>query len=118
MMSVLSIVLQILLGLGFLMFGYQKFVSDEMKQGFEYFGYGDGFRIFTALFEIAAAIIIVVGIWVKPLAAIGGIMIIATMVGAVLTHAKIKDELKGYMMPFVLLILGIVVTSLNWTHLF
>lgn len=115
---VLSIILQILLGLGFIMFGYQKFVSDEMKQGFEYFGYGDGFRVFTALFEIVAGIIILVGIWVKPLATVGGIMIVLTMIGAILTHMKIKDELKGYMMPVVLLILGLIVTTMNWTYLF
>lgn len=117
-MSILSIVLQVLLGLGFLMFGYQKFVSDEMKQGFEYFGYGDGIRVFTGLFEVVAGIIIVVGIWVKPLATIGGLMIVATMIGAILTHVKIKDEMKGFMMPVVLLILGVAVTSINWTHLF
>lgn len=115
---VLSIILQILLGLGFIMFGYQKFVSDEMKQGFEYFGYGDGFRVFTALFEIVAGIIILVGIWVKPLATVGGIMIVLTMIGAIFTHMKIKDELKGYMMPVVLLILGLIVTTMNWTYLF
>lgn len=117
-MTIVSIILQVLLGLGFFMFGYQKFVSDEMKQGFEHFGYSDGFRIFTALFEIVAAIVIIIGIWVKPLAVVGGIMIVVTMVGAVLTHMKIKDGLKGYMMPVILLVLGAVVTSVNWSHLF
>lgn len=117
-MSILSIILQVLLGLGFFMFGYQKFTSEEMKQGFEYFGYGDGIRIFTGLFEVVTAVVIVIGIWVKPLATVGGLMIIATMVGAVLTHIKIKDELKNYSMPVLLLALGVVVTALNWTHLF
>lgn len=117
-MSILSIVLQVLLSLGFLMFGYQKFVSDEMKQGFEHFGYSDGFRIFTGLFEVAAGIVIFIGIWINALATVGGLMIIATMLGAILTHVKIKDEVKGYMMPIILLVLGIVVTSTNWTYLF
>lgn len=117
-MAVLSIVLQVLLGLGFIMFGYQKFVSDEMKQGFEYFGYGDGIRVFTGLFEVVAGIVILIGIWVNVLATIGGLMMIATMIGAILTHVKIKDELKGYMMPVILLVLSIVVTSINWNYLF
>lgn len=117
-MTVLSIILQVLLGLGFLMFGYQKFVSEDMKQGFHYFGYGDGFRVFTGLVEIIAAIIIITGIWVKPLATIGGIIIVVTMIGAVLTHVKIKDEVKNMSMPIVLLILGTGVVFINWTALF
>lgn len=115
---IISIVLQIILGLGFLMFGYQKFTSEDMKKGFEYFGYGDSFRLFTGSFEILSAIVVVVGIWVKPLATIGGIMIVATMVGAILTHLKIKDEVKNMVMPIILLILGVVVVIMNGSHLF
>ena len=114
----LSIILQILLGLGFLMFGYQKFTSEDMKKGFEYFGYGDSFRLFTGFFEIFTAIVIIVGIWIKPLATIGGIMIVITMIGAIITHLKIKDEVKNMLMPFVLLLLGAVVAIINWSHLF
>lgn len=117
-MVVISIVLQILLGLGFLMFGYQKFVSEDMKQGFHYFGYGDGFRIFTGVFEIVTAIIIVIGIWISSLATIGGLMVVVTMIGAILTHMKIKDSIKNMTMPIALFLLGVVVTSLNWTALF
>ncbi len=115
---VLSIILQVLLGIGFIMFGYQKFVSEEMKQGFVHFGYSDGFRIFTALFEIVAGLLMFVGIWVKPLATIAGLMVIATMIGAVLTHLKVKDEFKSMLMPLILLILGLIVTGQNWTYLF
>jgi len=114
----LSIILQVLLGLGFIMFGYQKFVSEEMKQGFEYFGYSEGFRIFTGLFEVMSGLLMLIGIWVKVLATLAGIMIVVTMIGAILTHVKIKDELKNMTMPIVLLILGGVVTGLNWTYLF
>jgi len=113
-----SIILQVILGLGFLMFGYQKFISEDMKKGFEYFGYGDNFRVFTGLFEILTAIVIVVGIWVGPLATIGGIMIVVTMIGAILTHVKIKDQVKNMLMPFTLLVLGIIVVGMNWTALF
>lgn len=118
MLSMLSVVLQVLLGIGFVMFGYQKFVSDEMRQGFIHFGYNDGFRVFTGIFEVLAGIIIVVGIWVKPLATVGGFMILVTMIGAILTHVKIKEELKNMSMPIILLILGVTVSALNWTYLF
>lgn len=114
----ISIILQVLLGSGFLMFGYQKFVSEDMKKGFNHFGYSDGFRIFTGSFEIISALVILIGIWVNPLATIGGLMIVATMVGAILTHIKIKDEVKNMTMPFVLFALGAVVVLLNWGQLF
>lgn len=117
-MSVLSIVLQILLGLGFLMFGYQKFISDDMKQGFHYFGYGDGFRIFTGIFEVIAGIIVIVGIWVSPLATVGGIMVVLTMIGAIFTHIKIKDTVKNMTMPIILFLMGGIVTIINWNMLF
>ncbi|WP_338752337.1 DoxX family protein [Bacillus sp. FJAT-52991] len=114
----LSIILQVLLALGFLMFGYQKFTSEQMKKGFEYFGYGDSFRIFTGSFEILSAIVLIAGIWVKPLAAIGGFMIVATMIGAILTHMKVKDSVKNMLMPLMLLVLGAIVAALNWSSLF
>lgn len=91
-----SIILQVLLGIGFLMFGYQKFTSEEMKKGFEYFGYNDSFRLFTGFFEMAAGAVILGGIWVAPLATIGGLMIVVTMIGAIGTHIKIKDTFKGH----------------------
>jgi|SRR5699024_4497175 len=115
---VVSIILQVLLGLGFLMFGFQKFTSEDMKKGFDYFGYGDGFRVFTGFVEMSAAIIIIVGIWVKPLAVVGGIIIAVTMIGALLTHVKIKDQAKNMVMPFVLLLLGLTVGIINWFYVF
>lgn len=117
-MSILSTVLQVLLGVGFIMFGYQKFVSEDMKQGFKYFGYSDGFRVFTGVFEVASAIVILVGIWLEPLATVGGIMMVVTMIGAIMTHIKVKDSLKGMMMPILLLVLSGAVTVINWSALF
>lgn len=113
-----SVILQILLGIGFLMFGYQKFVSEDMKKGFQYFGYSDGFRIFTGFFEILSAIVLFIGIWIKPMATLGGLMIFITMIGAIFTHLKMKDGFKNMLMPIALLLLGGIVTILNWTALF
>jgi|SRR5690625_1457892 len=115
---IISIILQILLGLGFIMFGYQKFTSEDMKKGFEYFGYSDGFRIFTGAFEILAAVVIIIGIWIKPFATIGGLMIIVTMLGAIFTHIKMKDGIQSIVLPSVLLLVSLIVTTFNWISLF
>lgn len=113
-MSILSIILQALLGLGFLMFGYQKLSSEEMKQGFRYFGYSDGFRIFTGIFEMVTAVILLAGFWFDALALVGGLMVVVTMLGAIMTHVKVGDKFKNMAMPIILMFIGTIITALNW----
>lgn len=117
-MAIVSIILQVLLGIGFLNFGLTKFKSPQMVEGFKYFGYPNWFRIFTGAVEIIAAIVILIGIWNSTLAALGAFLIVATMIGAIFTHLKIKDTLKGFMMPIILLILGSTVLILNFPDFF
>ncbi|PQP81633.1 hypothetical protein C0Q44_18200 [Paenibacillus sp. PCH8] len=117
-MSVLSIVLQVILGLGFLMFGLMKFGSKQMVEGFKNYGYPGAFRVFTGLIEVIAAGLVIAGIWIDGLAAWGGLLIVVTMIGAILTHIKIKDQLKQMLMPIILLILGLVVFLINYGSLF
>lgn len=113
----LSTILQVILGLGFIMFGFAKFTSKDMVEGFKHFGYPAGFRIFTGIVEVAAAILLIVGVWYENLAAIGGLLVVVTMIGAILTHIKIKDSLKGMAMPIILLIIGATVLGLNYSTL-
>lgn len=117
-MAILSIVLQILLGLGFLIFGFSKFNSPQMVEGFKHFGYPGWFRIFTGVVEVVAAILLFIGIWNTTFAAWGGLLIVVTMIGAILTHIKIKDTLQGMMMPIILFILGLIVLVVNGGSLF
>ncbi|WP_339301610.1 DoxX family protein [Paenibacillus sp. FSL R5-0623] len=117
-MSVLSIVLQVILGLGFLMFGFMKFGSKQMVEGFKHYGYPGAFRVFTGLIEVIAAGFVIAGIWNEGLAAWGGLLIVVTMIGAIMTHIKIKDQLKQMLMPIILLILGLVVFLINYGSLF
>lgn len=117
-MAILSIILQILLGIGFLNFGFSKFKSPQMIEGFNYFGYPGWFRIFTGAIELAAAVLILIGIWNSSLAVFGSFLIVITMIGAIFTHIKIKDTFKGFIMPIILLILGSTVLILNFPDLF
>ncbi|MEJ8306697.1 DoxX family protein [Saccharibacillus sacchari] len=117
-MSIFSIVLQILLGVGFTLFGVMKFGSKQMVSNFETYGYPAWFRVFSGLVEVAAAILLIAGIWNETLAAWGALLVVATMVGAILTHLKIKDTIQNMMMPFILLVLGAVVLWLHIQHLF
>ncbi|MDQ0272377.1 DoxX family protein [Cytobacillus purgationiresistens] len=116
-MTVLSIVLQVLLGLGFLMFGLIKFGLKQMVDGFKHYGYPGWFRVFTGLVEVISAALVIAGIWNETLAAWGGLFIVATMIGAIFTHIKIKDTVKSMMMPIILLILGLIVLLINFGSL-
>lgn len=112
-----SIIIQVFLGLGFIMFGLMKFGSKQMVEGFKHYGYSAGFRIFTGVVEIVAAVLLIAGIWNEVLAAIGGFLVVATMIGAIFTHIKIQDKLKDMTMPIILLVLGAIVLALNYSSL-
>ncbi|MGE9755234.1 DoxX family protein [Bacillus inaquosorum] len=116
-MSVLSIILQVTLGLGFLMFGFMKFGSKQMKEGFKDYGYPGWFRVFTGLVELVSAALVIVGIWNETFAAWGGLFIVGTMIGAIFTRIKMNDSVKNIMMPIILLILGLVVLLINFGSL-
>lgn len=116
-MTVLSIILQVILGLGFLMFGFMKLGSKQMVEGFKHYGYPGWFRVFTGLVEIISAVFVIIGIWNETLAAWGGLLIVVTMIGAIITHIKIKDAVKSMMMPIILLLLGFIVLFINFESL-
>ncbi|PAE40543.1 DoxX family protein [Bacillus sp. 7884-1] len=117
-MGVLSIILQVLLGIGFLMFGFMKFGSKQMVDEFQRYGYPGGFRIVTGLVEVIAAVFVISGIWNDQIAAWGGLLIVGIMLGAIFTHIKVKDPVNRMMMPIVLLILGLIVLLINFGSLF
>lgn len=108
-MSVALLIIQILLGIGFIMFGFMKFSSKQMVDEFQRYGYASSFRILTGLIEVTAAVLMIAGIWISVLALIGAILIIGTMIGAIFTHFKVGDQLKSIMMPATLLLLAIAV---------
>ncbi|MNC08226.1 hypothetical protein D3C75_558070 [compost metagenome] len=116
-MSILSIILQVILGIGFLMFGFMKFGSKQMVEGFKHYGYPGWFRVFTGLVEVISAVLMIAGIWSERIAAWAGLLIVVTMLGAILTHIKIKDPVKQMIMPIILLILGLVVLLINYGSL-
>jgi putative oxidoreductase len=113
-MNILSIVLQAILALGFLLFGIMKFGSKQMVEEFKRYGLPAAFRIFTGLVEVASAALMVIGIWKEQYAAVGGLVIAVTMIGAIVTHMRMKDPASRQGMPFVLLVLGLVVLFINW----
>jgi hypothetical protein len=75
-------------------------------------------RIFTGSVEVISAAIVIIGIWIDPYAAVGGILIAITMFFAVLVHLfRVKDPVAKAVLPFILFVLAVVVIILNWNTL-
>lgn len=112
-MNMVSIIIQIILALGFLMFGAMKLGSKQMVDEFTRYGMPQWFRVITGLLEIAGAALLVAGIWNDSLIAIGGLLLAVIMVGAVITHLRIKDPVSKIGLPIILLILTLVIVFIN-----
>lgn len=112
-MSIVAIILQVILGLGFFMFGLMKFTSKQMVEGFNHFGLPQWFRIVTGVFEWIGALGMIAGIWFQQIAFISGIWLAIIMFFAIITHIRAKDPLLQNMMPALLLILSAFIALIN-----
>jgi putative oxidoreductase len=83
---ILSIILQSILEIGFLIFGLIKFGSKQMVDEFKKYQLSSTMRIFTGLVEVVSAAIVIIGIWIDPYAMVGGILIAVTIFFAVFVH--------------------------------
>jgi uncharacterized membrane protein YphA (DoxX/SURF4 family) len=117
-MNIAAIVIQVVLGLGFLVFGASKFGSKQMVDEFQRYGMPQWFRVITGLLEIGGAVLIVAGIWSDKLAAIGGLLLAVIMAGAIITHLRVKDPVSKAGMPIILMVLSLIVLIMNWSVLF
>lgn len=112
-MGILTVILQILLGLAFLGAGGSKLAgSQQMVEMFEHFRYPRWFMYFTGVVEVTGALGVLIGIFVPILALLGGLLLIATMIGALITHVRVKDPASRMAPPAVLLVLAVIVIFL------
>ncbi|MGF9696520.1 MULTISPECIES: DoxX family protein [Paenibacillus] len=107
------IIIQILLALMFLVAGIPKFSSYQHVEGFKTYGYPQWFRIFTGVVQVITALLLIIGIFSDGLAAVAGALVVATMLGAIFTHIKMKDRFKNMVLPIMLLLLGGIVVWQN-----
>lgn len=108
-MDIIISIIQGILVLAFLFFGYQILTAEPMKKGFQAFGYSDGFRIFTALAQWAAAVLLIVGFWEPFMGKIGAGILAVIMMGAIGSHMKAKHPIQASTNAFVFLVLSLVV---------
>jgi uncharacterized membrane protein YphA (DoxX/SURF4 family) len=109
-MGVIETVLQVLLGLAFLGAAGSKLAgTQQMVEMFDHFKYPRWFMYFTGAVEVVGALGVLVGVFVPVLAVLGGLLLAATMAGAVFTHIRAKDPVSMMIPPGILLVLSIAV---------
>lgn len=113
-MHITSIVLQVILGVLFLMAGFTKFGAKQQVEAFKHYGYSQGFRVLTGFVEVIGGAAMIVGIWYPVIATLAGLWLGITMLVATITHIRVKDPGKVLAMPVILLILAVVIAVLNW----
>ena len=117
-MSTLIIVVQIVLGLLFVLIGSMTVAGREMfVENFRRFGYPQWFRVVTGSLEVLGGLGLLLGIWLPWLAALASAGLTLVMLGAVSTHLRIREPLQKLVLPIVMGTMAIVVAVSYWTML-
>lgn len=108
-MTILTWVLQAVLGIMFIIAGYGKVTGSNMCiENFNKWGYPQWFRTVTGVIELAAVVLLVIGFWKTSAAVIGAAILVAVAIGGVFTHIRVKDTLKNTAMIAVLGVLALI----------
>ena len=114
-MSILIIVVQVVLGLLFVLIGSMNVAGMKMfVENFRRFGYPQWFRIVTGSLEALGGIGLLIGIWLPWLAVVASAGLTLVMLGAFLTEVRTREPVQKIVLPLVLGALAIVVTASYW----
>ncbi len=89
------------------------FRFENIVREFHQFGYPDWFRNLIGATKLSLAALLVAGIWFPVLAFFPAALMAVLMVGAQLTHFRVKNPLPKFIPSLVLLVLSIAVAVLN-----
>ncbi len=116
MMSILIIVVQVVLGLLFVLIGSMTVAGRKMfVENFRRFGYPQWFRIVTGSLEVLGGLGLLIGIWLPWLAALASAGLTLVMLGAVVTEVRTREPLQKIVLPIVMGALAIVVAASYWS---
>lgn len=117
-MNIVSVLLQCLLIFAFTFSGITKIAGASMQvQVFEHLKLPQWFRVFTGIVQLAGVAGLVIGFWNKEWLPIAAVWIACTMLGAVFFHLRVRDQLKQFTAPVILMAISIIVALLNFTEL-
>jgi uncharacterized membrane protein YphA (DoxX/SURF4 family) len=103
-------VLQVLVGVGFLLFGFMKLSGDPTQVAAfnDIYGYGTGFMYIVGGVELISALGILLGFWKKTFIPVFSGVLIVVMAGAVFTHLQAGQGFGVALTPLILLVLSLV----------
>lgn len=106
------LVLQVVLGVALLVSGGTKLADEKVHvDQFDRLGLPQWFRTATGGLEVVAAVALFVSVVVAPAALAGGLLGVAVLGGALVTHVSAGDDAEDMRGPGVLLALAVVVTA-------
>lgn len=111
-MGILSIAIQGILILMFLMAGIGKLSGGKVYQNtFTHLRLPQWFRVVTGIIELVAALLLIAGFWKEDYAIFGALVIVITAIGGAFSHIRVKDGLKE---TFMIVLLGIIAAIFVW----
>ena len=117
-MSIPIIIVQVVLGLLFVLIGSMTVAGRKMfVENFRRFGYPQWFRIVTGSLELLGGIGLLIGIWLPWLAALASTGLTLVMLGAVFTEIRTREPLQKIVLPLVMGALAVVVVVNYWPML-
>ncbi len=117
-MSIPIIVVQVVLGLLFLVIGSMTVAGRKLcVENFRRFGYPQWFRVVTGSLEVLGGLGLLIGIWLPELAALASAGLTLVMLGAVVTEVRTREPLQKIALPIVMGALAIVISMSYWPTL-
>ncbi|MED1791377.1 DoxX family protein [Brevibacillus nitrificans] len=113
-MTTLSIIIQSLLILIFLLAGGSKLVGAKVQvEAFNHLGLPQWFRVVTGLVQYIGVTGLIIGFWHPWVTAWAGVWLGITMFFGCIAHLKVKDPVSKTMPAFVLGVLAIVLVLIH-----
>ncbi|RAV21121.1 DoxX family protein [Paenibacillus contaminans] len=113
-MTIVTVVLQSLLSLAFLFSGLSKIAGAKMQvEVFEHVKLPQWFRVVTGVLMLAGVGGLVAGFWHEGVLSLAALWIACIMLGAVLSHVRVRDSFKQLFPALLLMILLLVLFSLH-----
>jgi uncharacterized membrane protein YphA (DoxX/SURF4 family) len=117
-MNIVATMFQVLLGLVFLGAGASKLAGARMQvESFDRYRLPQPFRPIVGIIEIIGALGILASVAVPWLAALAALWLVGVMLGALMTHIRIRDSIQNFVPPAVLLCVAAITVVLRWSAL-
>ncbi len=86
---------------------YRGSDANSLKAEFKAYGYPDWFFYCIGFFKLLFAFTMIAGFWIENFTTIGSLGVIFLMLGAIVSHLKVKDTLIKFLPASIMVLLSI-----------